>query len=262
MRKYKKGENISICPESLRRIIDGVNHLPVNADEILGKLIDLAMAATKLSPDKFKAASDFYRAEIENLGPEKEVLDYIIGEMPTQITTGFAAQNFNELILAKPILRNIAEINSAEIEKYGRKVFTKNQINPIGKIYTFYRKMDGIRFSGTLNLIDGFIRPQISGITEVFRNENIPPERIRECPICRRIFWAKRVDAKTCGDKECVNTLGGNKYQTENKDKLNENKRKKYYEDNDIIFCPKCVRPLSTHGESNCQLNGVKSGTL
>ena len=260
MRNYKK---ISGCPNSLRRVIEGVNHLPVDAEGTLGKLIDLAMVATKLNPDKFRATSDFYRAEIKNLGLEKEVLDYIIGEMPTQIMMGFVAQNFNELILAKPILQNIAEMNSEEIEKYGRKIFTKNQINPIGKIYTFYQKMNGVRFSGTLNLIDGFIRPQISGLTEVFQNEDIPPERIRECPICRRIFWAKRVDAKSCGEKECAKTLGGNKYQSEHKDKINEHKRRKYYEDNDIKFCPKCVRPLSTHGESNCQLNGVKNnGTL
>lgn len=246
MRNYKK---ISDCPESLRRIIEGVNHLPVNADEIRGKLIDLAMVATKLSPDKFMETSDFYRAEIKNLGLEKEVLDYIIGEMPTQIMMGFVVQKFSELELAKPVLQNIAEMNSAEIEKYGRKIFTKNQINPIGKIYTFYQKMNGIRFSGTLNLIYGFIRPQISGLTEVFQNENIPPERIRECPICQLIFWAKRVDAKTCGEKECVKTLGGNEYQSDNKDKLNENKRRKYYVDNDIEYCPVCVFPLKNHDE-------------
>ena len=237
MRNYKK---IADCPESLRRIIEGVNHLPVNADEILRRLIELAQVAVNSSPGDFYANADFYKTEVKNLKLDKEVLDYLIGEMPSEIMTGVVAQNFNELLLAKPILQNIAEIK------------------PDAKFYTFYQKMRGIRFSGTLILMDGFLRPSISGLSEVFQNQDIPPERIRECPVCRRIFWAKRLDAKTCGSKECVETLSGKKYHLKNKADINQKKRKKYYADNGIDFCPKCVHPLSTHGESDCHLNGVK----
>ncbi len=250
MRKYKKGENISICPESLRRIIDGVNHLPVNADEILGKLIELAQVVVNLDFDKFHAESKFYRAQVTNLNLEKEVLDYLIGEMSGAIILGLVAQNFNELILAKPVLQGIAEINREEKEQYGKNAFSRTPHNLIYSALAFNQGLGGIRFSATLKLSGGsFIRPNLSGLPLVFESENIPPERIRKCPVCQSIFWAKRFDAKTCGEKECVKTLGGNKYQSDNKDKLNENKRRKYYVDNDIEYCPVCVFPLKNHDE-------------
>jgi hypothetical protein len=92
----------------------------------------------------------------------------------------------------------------------------------------------------------------------VIIGEKLDTRRFRICPICNIFFWAKRLDAKSCGEKKCVDKLSGKKYQNENKDDLNRKKRKKYYEDNGINFCHKCVRPYSTHGESSCQLNGAK----
>jgi hypothetical protein len=243
MRNYKK---IAACPESLRRIIEGVNHLPVNADKILRRLVELARVAVNSSPNDFYANADFYRTEVKNLKLDKEVSDYLIGEMPGEIMMGVVAQNFNELMLAKPILRNIAEINRDEIKRFGKKAFTENQINPVAKFYTFNQKMRGIRFPGTLILIGGFIRPSVSGLAEVFQNQDIPPERIRECPVCQRIFWAQRLDAKTCGNKTCVDSLSGKKYQIENKAEINQKKREKYYKDNGIDFCPNCIRPQLT----------------
>lgn len=91
----------------------------------------------------------------------------------------------------------------------------------------------------------------------VIISEKLDARRFRVCPVCSIFFWAKRLDAKTCGKKQCVEDLSGKKYQAENKDALKRKKRKKYYEDNNIDFCPKCVRPLSTHGYSNCQINGA-----
>ena len=91
----------------------------------------------------------------------------------------------------------------------------------------------------------------------VIINESLDTRRFRICPICSIFFWAKRLDARTCGNKECVDTLSGKKYHLKNKEKINREKREKYYVDNGIDFCPKCVHPLSTHGESDCHLNGV-----
>ena len=119
---------------------------------------------------------------------------------------GFVAQNFNELLLAEPVLQNIAEINREEMERYGKQAFGKNPQNSVGRIYSFNQKMRGIRFSGTLDLKGGFIRPDISGLPEVFDKQDIPPERIRKCPVCQNIFWAKRLESPDCSDSH-VNTF-------------------------------------------------------
>jgi hypothetical protein len=93
----------------------------------------------------------------------------------------------------------------------------------------------------------------------VIINESLDTRRFRICPICSVFFWAKRLDVISCGSKKCVETLSGKKYHLRNKAEINRAKRKKYYVDNGIDFCPKCVHPLSTHGESDCHLNGVKN---
>jgi hypothetical protein len=33
------------------------------------------------------------------------------------------------------------------------------------------------------------------------------PNRVRECPVCSRIFWAGRLDKEQCGDDKCKSTL-------------------------------------------------------
>lgn len=35
--------------------------------------------------------------------------------------------------------------------------------------------------------------------------------RFRLCPICDRIFWAKKLNAGTCGNKKCADELGNRK---------------------------------------------------
>ena len=80
----------------------------------------------------------------------------------------------------------------------------------------------------------------------VIISERLDTRRFQVCPICDIFYWAKRLDAKTCGNKPCVNSLSGKKYQTENKEERNRKKREKYYKDNGIDFCPSCIRPLLT----------------
>jgi len=203
-----KIEAVRKCPESLRRIVDAANHLPVNADEILQKIIKLSEDVINTAYEKICTDTESYRAEIHNLKLEKEVLDYLIGEMPVAIIYSRVAVNFNELILAKPILQGIAEINRESIKKRGKKAFAETQNNELVRTLIFGKKMLGIRFIGTLNLVGGYIRPDLSGLPLIFELEDIPPERIRKCPICQNIFWAKRIDSPTCSER-CLNTFNG-----------------------------------------------------
>lgn len=57
----------------------------------------------------------------------------------------------------------------------------------------------GFNADSTLNLV-GF------RVMEILKRENIPIERVRVCPICRDVFWAKRSESPACSTSH-VNTF-------------------------------------------------------
>jgi hypothetical protein len=95
----------------------------------------------------------------------------------------------------------------------------------------------------------------------VIISERLDARRFRLCPNCDTFFWAKRLDAKTCGEKTCVEALSVKKYQSQKKDELNRRKRRKYYETNKIKFCENCVRPELTC-ECKSEEGANKNGTV
>ena len=50
--------------------------------------------------------------------------------------------------------------------------------------------------------------------------------RIRECEVCKRIFWAGRLDARQCGDKKCKSALSTRRWR-EGKEQYNKARSKK-----------------------------------
>jgi hypothetical protein len=194
------------------------------------------------------------------------------------------ARNYEKKSEPKPELAEIIKISNSDIEVFEEKnSFYKfgceagelrSQLRSIVKQCTAfdceYWKGKAFYFAqGTYNIPQNlyfrivknrivFAPAAIVGILQ-----GVDVRRLKLCPICDQVFWEKRLNSKTCGNKDCVERLSGKKYHKDNKDAVNRKKREKYYEDNGIAFCSKCVRPLSTHGESDCQLNGVKNnGTL
>lgn len=83
--------------------------------------------------------------------------------------------------------------------------------------------------------------------------QGVDARRLKLCPVCQDVFWAKKLNTTTCGKKDCVESVSGKKYHVENKEEINRKKRKKYYEDNRIDFCPICVRPQLT---CECEIPG------
>ena len=63
-------------------------------------------------------------------------------------------------------------------------------------------------------------------LIEALSEKQIDVDRIRECAVCRRIFWAGRIDAQQCGATKCKNTLGVRLWR-ERKDIYNRERRKK-----------------------------------
>lgn len=63
----------------------------------------------------------------------------------------------------------------------------------------------------------GFIKPftEENILIELFKNFDIPFERIRLCPICQNIFWKARKESPTCSRK-CSNNFHQKKNQLKN----------------------------------------------
>lgn len=55
--------------------------------------------------------------------------------------------------------------------------------------------------------LQGMLRERKSLFSKVIEGQNIEAARIRECPICTRIFWAGRIDAGQCGRSKCKSAL-------------------------------------------------------
>jgi hypothetical protein len=52
-------------------------------------------------------------------------------------------------------------------------------------------------------------KPYITGLAGLIGK--FDDSRLRRCKICRRIFWAKKTNAETCGLKTCADALGNKK---------------------------------------------------
>jgi hypothetical protein len=242
MRNYKKKKD---SPPEFESFIYTLNLLPNDLDQFKDKMHQLGQQFVKEAFVKLKNEYDF----IEHVSTVSEkycdkLRQLVSPQLATKFSDRFIVADFREALdffrgLAddKTLLKHI--LLGFEYSD-GGDFFEK----PLQR-FTFNKKDSTLVVSG-------------SQLVEILTRNKIPVERVRECPGCNKFFWAKRLDAKTCGNKKCVDKLSGKKYQIENKDEINRNKREKYYEDNGIAFCSKCVRPLSTHGESDCQLNGVE----
>lgn len=148
-------------------------------------------------------------------------------------------------------LKSIAKFCTDHFNYFGNK-FGKGKA--IGAGFGTYEIAQIVSFSIADNKLDFRPRKLVSVL------QSIDARRLKICPICDQVFWAKRLNSKTCGDKKCVETLGGKTYHRENKDVINRRKREKYYVDNDIDYCKTCVRPMKTHNYSDCELNkGTKN---
>lgn len=237
MRNYK--ETVK-CPDELAEIIEMVNSLPLNADEVL------AISDKRL----YMKSAEFFVALKSLVG--RKIAEYCLRENSPDLT------RYEDLLKAKSLFFHFAEINEQFPDLSKTKEFTQKLVK---NFYTVDRKKREFPTRVALTM-DCYVKPYKTALLEIFEFYQIPIYRIRKCPKCKKIYWAKRTDSKTCGEKQCVEIQGGKNYHNKNKDEINRKKREAYYKKNKIAFCSKCIHPLSTHGESNCQQGENNNGTL
>ncbi|MDQ3259075.1 MAG: hypothetical protein M3R15_35300 [Acidobacteriota bacterium] len=85
----------------------------------------------------------------------------------------------------------------------------------------------------TLTFLDeiderGIVRVSKDLFTEAMDETEVEAARIRKCPVCHRIFWAGRIDARQCGAAKCKSVLSSRLSRNpELREQYNKARRKK-----------------------------------
>ena len=68
---------------------------------------------------------------------------------------------------------------------------------------------------------DGEGKFRLDEVQEALKGAN--PIRLRVCPICKNIFWARKTNSATCGNQKCIDTLQNQKKKAKKQEAQNGN---------------------------------------
>ncbi len=185
-----KDKNKASCPALLASIIQLVNTLPIDARERFNQVCDERKIFKDENGNVIQdSAQDAF---------DKEIVEFLFDR---ESNTN-SVERFEYLVKAKTLLSHFADLSN-----HYQKIPVKKRNNS-GEITRLLYKFltvdfDKRRFTVDLglNLIDGFIKPVPNEFLELFQKFNIPFYRIRSCQVCQNVFWAKKLNAKTCQPK-------------------------------------------------------------
>lgn len=208
--KYKE---VVKCPSDFNKIIELVNSLPNDLDLIYSELKkDFDNKKKSLAERQHidRRASfdlvflpDKYGKKIEQLFPENIYL-YVIGIFET---------DFDELIFEHGTFAQLKPL-----EKLFELINLRNLLTQIAKLTMREFNVGHTSTRLTFQPLISFgldknecVKPFANPIVEIFERNNLSLKRIRQCPICKDIFWANRIDAPTCIEKRCSNNFNKKK---------------------------------------------------
>ncbi len=192
-------------------------------------------------------------------------------------------RNYKSKKKPEPELEEIIKISNSKIEvfedkksfyTFGEPKELRNQLRGIAKLcaaldyeYAKGRKIimgPGAYVPQTLFLSITEYKIEFAPSRVVRILSGVDARRLKICPGCDDVFFAKKINAETCGEKQCVEKEGGKTYYKKNKDEINKKKRIKYYNDNGIAYCPKCFFRAGDWCECNepSGKRSNKNGTL
>jgi ribosomal protein S27AE len=192
------------CPQELARIMSAVNALPGDTDEMFEKMS--VLIAENDSRDFIENDDywDYHKTlfqRFESIIGNKNLSQWLTGE--TDIFQPGVVFKFAALVEAKKVLRYIAETNRDEdspgldrLKKYyalepkDRKPFIKWFFSyDYSEAKLKFEALDHLKFFLSLRKLEGLLN------------------RVKMCPVCDGVFWAKKTNALTCGDKKCIDAL-------------------------------------------------------
>ncbi len=166
------------------------SHFDKIYQETFTKAIESLKEETKESPKLYS-----YLFEIEDYPAIENIYDKIRFEVKTRNYERTAFQRYTTFLEMRADIRRIAFF-CMEYRKTGRftdirTLFERFSLKKgdTGYFSNFIIKDDKIDFE--------------SELIQVLRG--VDPKRLRVCPICKKVFWAKRIEASTCSNKKCSN---------------------------------------------------------
>jgi hypothetical protein len=199
-----KSKQIPKCPEELNTLLGLINSLPNDvALDTLNKEVDQIYESLRSDfnqiekgnfSDNLPKLQRKYLDKLEEITPPNLVPTVFIGG---EADFYEALQNLSKLIYEKQTLRQIICDFKTFIVQNGKKAFIPT--------FKFEKPIKLFSFNDDLTLNLASLR-----CLELLKQHHIPMNRLKECPICKRIFWAKRADGKrkessTCENKKCSN---------------------------------------------------------
>ncbi len=214
-RKYKP---VPECPTELAPIIYGVNLLPRNALKLVKEVTNLAKKVNESAFMETWAERDKLQSEFAAVINNKKLSDLLIGESKI-LRINEADEMLRHLEQSKRILHYIAKKNHQQRE----------QVNPTGldRLKDYYQLIDlrkpphfavYFRYDEEKGL-PIVKKPPLLELIEKGNAESF--DRVALCPMCKNIYWLRKTNSKTCGERKCVDD-----FQNQiKKEKIERNKK-------------------------------------
>jgi len=212
---------ISECPKELEDLIDSVNLVPGDLEKFESDLLELSKQFNtelygKDNPTKTRMAKllSEYGKKIRNLiSPELEKrIKYTVEQNGFENVVFQLRRLVNERIMFRDIIQafRMWDIDynrqpygiDAELFKLFTKDFDYDRQLVLKPTFNFSKALSAFSFNQ-----DTSIELLSFRVLEILTRDKIPIERLRICPICKDIFWAKRIEAKTCSKRRCSNNF-------------------------------------------------------
>lgn len=203
-------EKVAEYPDDLKKLIKAINSLPKKIEAFYSKIhvefvVEMSRILTKGYDNENGMEKDLAQLQAEcdqmlqNLLP-KDVSAYIL--KPTEDLD---------------LIKNPAQINPAlnrlfELMSLEHLFIHLVKNNPFDFVNYTFRPVVDFAIDA-----DGNIKPVMSSGVELFNRYNIKLERIRICPICEDIYFAKRDDQPACSTQH-AGTLRQKKFQSKKKE--------------------------------------------
>lgn len=204
------------CPSKLRQVIKAANRLPEKTNELFEKLGEFASEHNNRPFDENRNDYWNYHRKIaferfENIIGDKPLAKWLVGK-----TDDFqleAILNFAELVQARQVLRYIAETNRDEDslgEDFLRRYYrlSPQGYQPFIKLFFYYDYGEAKFDFKTFDML---------GFFAMLQDLKGSLHRIKLCPICDCVFWAKKTNALTCGNQKCIHGLQNKKKKLKEK---------------------------------------------
>jgi hypothetical protein len=212
------------CPPKLNAVIKRVNLLPSDLEDFLENLSE----KRKQGVEENKISS-FYLNYAQNL--HSELQDYLLErggniwfygeELLRELIRGKRAlfilsiHSPQERMVEKNRLQSQQsriqpKFTSPESEASFRRLkeasYRFGMIDVNNELYHIFKTFDCVFVQHNYPQVDenGIVILQLSDLAESFHTEKIEAARIRVCSACNNIYWAKKINAKSCGERKCV----------------------------------------------------------